>query len=217
MSEEAEARHGDPRVRRSRAAAKGAATHLFLRHGYAGATMDGVAKRAGLTKRTLYNNYADKSALFTEVVADVTAFAEKFVSELDDDYFDTVATDPSRTLGDLAQRLASAILRPPVIALRRLLISESAAFPHLAEEYYERAPGAVLNAITSGFTRLKNKGHLRIDDPRLAAEQFAYLVVGARLDRAILTGTLPSQDEVARATKAGVQTFLARYGAKGTM
>lgn len=201
----------DPRVKRSRAAAMEAATSLFLKNGYTATTMDEVAEQAGLTKRTLYNNYADKEALFTEAVRDVIAFAEQFASGLDADFFDTVAADPATTLNDLARRLALAIMRPPVIALRRLLISEAGAFPHLAREYFDRAPGTVLDVLTAGFGRIQDADRFRIDDPRLAAEQFAYLVVGAPLDRAILVGTIPPKQEVIATAEAGVSTFLARY------
>src|SRR4051812_12430562 len=53
-------RQNDPRVRRTRGAALAAARTLFLRDGYGGTTMEDVAAEAGLTKRTLYNNYRDK-------------------------------------------------------------------------------------------------------------------------------------------------------------
>jgi TetR/AcrR family transcriptional regulator, mexJK operon transcriptional repressor len=203
----------DPRVKRSRSAAVEAATTLFLEHGYAGTTMDDVAERAGLTKRTLYNNFGTKAALFMAAVADTMAFAEQFAAELDEAYFEEVATDPPAALDELARRLALSILRPPVISLRRLLISEAGAFPHLAQEYYERAPGGVLRALAAGFQQLTDARYLACDDARRAAEQFAYLVVGAPLDRAMLLGTVPPRQEVVAGAEAGVTTFLARYGA----
>ena len=201
----------DPRVRRSRAAALEAATSLFLRKGYAATTMDEIAEEAGLTKRTLYNNYTDKAALFTEAVTEAMASAEGFARALDDDYFDQVAVDPTTTLHELAERLALGILCPPVIALRRLLVSEARAFPQLPKEYFERAPGAVLGALTRGFQRMKKTGVLQIVDARLAAEQFAYLAVGALLDEAILVGTVPPPKKALAKAEAGVRTFLGAY------
>lgn len=202
----------DPRVRRSRAAALEAATSLFLRNGYAATTMDEIAEEAGLTKRTLYNNCANKAALFTEAVTEAIAFAESFAGALDDDYFDQVAADPTSTLHDLAERLALGILRPRVIALRRLLVSEAGTFPQLPKEYFERAPGAMLGALTRGFERMKTMGALQISDARLAAEQFAYLTVGALLDEAILVGTVPSKKKALAKAEAGVRTFLVAFG-----
>ena len=206
--------HEDPRVRRSRAAALEAAMSLFLRNGYGATTMDEIAEEAGLTKRTLYNNYANKAALFTEAVTEAMALAEGFARALDDDYFDQAAADPSTTLHELGERLAATILRPPVIALRRLLVSEAGAFPRLPKEYFERAPGAVLGALTRGFQRMKKQGVLEISDARVAAEHFAYLTVGALLDEAILLGTVPPRKKALGKAAAGVRTFLIAYGAK---
>src|SRR5678815_821106 len=79
-------RANDPRVVRSRAAVVDAARTLFLRKGYAGTTMEEIAAQAGLTKRTVYNNYGDKEALFREVVADVLAYAEAFARGLHEEF-----------------------------------------------------------------------------------------------------------------------------------
>jgi TetR/AcrR family transcriptional repressor of mexJK operon len=197
---------------RSRAAVVAAAKSLFLEKGYAGTTMEEIGAAAGLTKRTVYNNYGDKDALFTLVVSDVIAFAENFAQSLSAELAGRRTAVALRTeLHDLARRLALGILRPEVIALRRLLIGEARAFPHLATQYFERAPGGVLVAIAAGFRQLTRAGLLRVADPRRAAEQFAYLAAGAALDRAMLMGTLPSKKHILACAHDGVETFLARY------
>ena len=205
----------DPRVVRSRAAVVDAARTLFLEKGYAGTTMEDIAARAGIAKRTLYNNYVDKEALFTQIVTDTTTFAEEFARGLRAELADVTKEEIVSTLHDLARRLALGIMRPEVIALRRLLIGESRAFPALAREYFERAPGQVLRALTATFEQLSEKGLLRVMDARYAAEQFAYLVAGARLDRAMLVSTTPPTAQVVASAREGVATFLARYGVAG--
>jgi hypothetical protein len=52
-----------------------------------------------------------------------------------------------------------------------------------------------------------------VKDARYAAAQFAYLVAGEPLDRAVLVGTLPPKEQVMACAREGVETFLARYGA----
>lgn len=205
-------RASDPRVVRSRAAVIDAAQTLFLREGYAGTTMEQIAALAGLTKRTVYNNYGDKDALFTRIVADVLAFAESFARGLHEEFtVGITAVNLRERLDDLGRRLALGIVRPEVIALRRLLIREARAFPNLGAEYFDRAPGQVLDALTSGFAHLARRGLLRVADPRRAAAQFAYLVAGEPLDRAMLVGTVPPEQHVVDCAREGVQTFLARY------
>jgi TetR/AcrR family transcriptional repressor of mexJK operon len=206
-------RKNDPRVVRSRAAVVDAARTLFLRKGYAGTTMEEIAAQAGLTKRTVYNNYGDKEALFTAIVADVLAYAEAFARALHEEFtVGVTASNLQATLDDLGRRLALGIVRSDVIALRRLLIGEARAFPALGAEYFDRAPGQVIDALASGFRHLGRRGLLRVKDARRAAAQFAYLVAGEPLDRAMLVGTIPSTEHVIACAQDGVQTFLARYG-----
>jgi len=206
-------RADDPRVVRTRAAVMDAARTLFLRKGYAGTTMEDIAAAAGLTKRTVYNNYGGKDALFAEIVADVLAYAEAFARGLHEAFtVGVTATNLEATLDDLGRRLALGIVRPEVIALRRLLIGEARAFPALGAEYFDRAPGQVLEALAAGFDHLARRGLLRVADARRAAEQFAYLVAGEPLDRAMLVGTIPSRAEVIACARAGVETWIARYG-----
>lgn len=207
-------RADDPRVVRSRAAVVEAARALFLGKGYAATTMEEIAARAGLTKRTLYNNYADKQALFTGIVTDVMAYAEAFARGLHEEFtVGVTAANLQPTLDDLARRLALGIMRPEVIALRRLLIGEAREFPALGATYFDRAPGQVLEALAAGFDHLRRVGLLHVPDAPLAAAQFAYLIVGEPLDRAMLVGTVPSREHVITNAREGVQTFLARYGA----
>ena len=148
------------------------------------------------------------------VVADVIAYAETFARGLHEAFTVGVTAATLRaTLDDLARRLALAILRPEVIELRRLLIGEARRFPALAAEYFDRAPGQVIEALASGFEHLERVGLLRVGDERRAAAQFAYLVVAEPLDHAMLVGTIPPRERVIACAREGVQTFLARYGA----
>jgi hypothetical protein len=46
-----------------------------------------------------------------------------------------------------------------------------------------------------------------VPNARYAAEQFAYLVAGAPLDRAVLVGSIPPRNRVIASAREGVQTF----------
>ncbi len=175
--------------------------------------MEDIAALAGITRRTLYNNYADKEALFTQIVTDVIAHAAEFAHGLRADLAAPGNAAEVRTsLRDLGRRLALGIVRPEVIAIRRLLIGEARVFPSLAREYFDRAPRQVIEALSSRFGELTRVGLLRAAGTRRAAEQFAYLVAGEPLDYAVLVGTAPSRDHLIACAREGVETFLARYG-----
>jgi TetR/AcrR family transcriptional regulator, mexJK operon transcriptional repressor len=205
-------RADDPRVLRTRAAVLAAARTLFLRHSYSGTTMDDIAAEAGLTKRTLYNNYDDKETLFRHMVDDTVAYAEVFATRLLEEFAaDITKNNVAVHLEALGVRLALGILRPEVIAIRRMLISASRDLPEIGREYFDRAPGQVLRALTEGFATLTRRRILRVRNARYAAEQFAYLAAGAHLDRALMTSDLPAQGVIEVTARQGVATFLARY------
>jgi TetR/AcrR family transcriptional repressor of mexJK operon len=205
-------RADDPRVVRTRAAVIDAARTLFLRQGYAGTTMEDIAAVAGLAKRTLYNNYSTKAALFALIAADAITYAEQFARGLHEEFtVGITAAKLETTLYDLGEKLALGIARPEVFALRRLLIGEARTFPGFARGYFDRAPGAVLEALASGFAHLGERGLLRLSDAQCAAAQFAYLVAGELLDRGVLAGTIPSRRQIMAGAREGVATFLARY------
>ncbi len=168
--------------------------------------MEQIAGEANLSKKTLYNIFSDKETLFRRLVDDVLSHAGGFASQLPAVFDDLAAAKTPDAIHELGLRLAQAILRPDVIALRRLLVGEASEFPDLAEDYFDRAPGRVMRALADGFERLADAGMLSISNPVRAAEQFAYLVAGAPLDRAIFLGSLPAEKHVADCAREGVAT-----------
>jgi len=201
----------DPRVARTRAAVAEAATTLFLRNGYQGTSVDEIAALAGVAKRSVYNNFADKQTLFTELVLGYTATAEEFADRLVAGLPD--ATDVPGAIRDLAGRHLAAVARPQVLRLRRLIILEAGRFPDLAAEYYRRAPGRVITALTEAFRKLHARGELDAPDPQRAAEHYSYLVLGATLDTALFNpaGPTPSPEDLQQIAEQGANAFLTAY------
>lgn len=205
------ARGPDPRVARTRAAVAEAATTLFLRNGYQGTSVDDIAAQAQVSKRSVYNNFGDKQTLFTQIVLGYTATAEQLASGFVTDL--PTAADVPSALRDLARRHLTAVTQPQVLRLRRLIILEATRFPDLAAEYYRRAPGLVLDALTHAFQELHARGELKAPNARRAAEHYSYLILGATLDNALFDpdGPTPSKRSLERVASEGVDAFLAAY------
>jgi TetR/AcrR family transcriptional repressor of mexJK operon len=204
----------DPRARRTRAAVVEAATTLFLQHGYQGTSTDEIARLAAVSKRTVYNNFGDKERLFTEIILGTTVTAEQLADEFAAEL--RHAEDVPAALRDVARRLLGAVTRPLVLRLRRLLIAEARRFPGLAREYYRGAPGRTLEALAGALGSLAERGALVVPDPRRAAEHFAFLVLGATLDRAMFEGeqSVPPDTELQHTADDAARAFLAAYGAR---
>src|SRR6266566_5151447 len=204
------------RKRAGRLASRGvileAATTLFLRNGYVGSSMDDIAALAGVSKQTVYTHFADKPALFTQLVLGNIEIVEQLVPTITRKLQDV--NDLERDLCELARNYLGAVLQPQVLQLRRLVIAEASRFPELARTYYERVPERVFATLATSLQHLAERGLLRLDDSLLAARHFAALVLWIPLDRAmfVANGEPPAAAELERLAGAGVRVFLAAYG-----
>ena len=98
------------------------------------------------------------------------------------------STDLETDLAALAGDYLRAVLKEPVVQLRRLVIGEANRLPELAQLYYERAPARTLAALTDASRRLHDRGILYAPEPSFAAEHFAFLIVGRPIDQALFDG-----------------------------
>lgn len=196
---------------RKRRAILDAASVVFLREGYAGASMDEITALAGASKATVYRYFTDKQTLFSElVVTTVTAVSDPVQAEVL-----RLADSGSLEAGlrDLARRLLTAITAPELLGLRRLIIGEAGRFPALGQAFYEQGPARTIAALAGLLTRLTGEGLLKIDDPLAAAEQLNWLIAAQPLNRAMLLGDNQpfTPAELAAHADAAVTTFLAAY------
>jgi AcrR family transcriptional regulator len=201
----------EPRAARKRRAILGAAATVFLRNGYVGTSMDEVAARAAVSKQTVYKHFADKEALFSELVTATVAEASDSVHDevlhLED------SGDIEADLRDLARRQLAKVMQPQVLQLRRLVIGEASRFPALGRAFYDLGPGRTLTTLAGVFAQLAERGALRLEDAALAAEHFNWLIMAIPLNRAMLLGEdEPPASELERYAHAGVRVFLAAYG-----
>jgi len=190
-----------------------AAAAMFLENGYQGTSMDDIAAAAQVSKQTIYTHFPSKEALFADLVLGNAERVEEFVATVSR----TVAAagdDMEGGLRQLARVYLRLVMQPDVLRLRRLVLGEAGRFPDLARTYYERVPGRVINALSSVFSALRDGGRLHLDDPQLAAQHFAWLILGSPLDRGMfypITEPMPEAD-LKRAADGAVRVFLAAYG-----
>ncbi len=184
---------------------------LFLSNGYQGTSVDQIAASAEVSKQTVYKHFGDKQEL---LLAIVTTVLESTVSP----FLARIAvlgdtTDLETDLTALAGDYLHAVLQEPVVQLRRLVVGEANRVPALAQLYYEQAPARTLAAFTDCFSRLHDRDLLHVPEPSLAAEHFAFLIVGRCIDQALFCGgpQVLAGVDTERYVRAGVQVFLAGY------
>ncbi|MEO8304568.1 MAG: TetR/AcrR family transcriptional regulator [Betaproteobacteria bacterium] len=161
-----------------------AATHLFLSQGYGGTSIEAVARRARISKRTFYHRFDDKPALFSAVVHRII---DRLRPPADVPLID------GADLHGILQRLAGFMLRgalaPQAIALHRLAVAESARFPKLAAIVTEQGPTQEgIRLIAGILDRETRAGRLALTNSTFAAEKFLHMVIGLPQRRAMGLG-----------------------------
>lgn len=185
------------------------AWQVFMQHGYEGASVDDIAKSAGVSKATLYSYFPDKRLLFLEVAkAECRRQAEEAFAQIN---FEGAVADVMR---QTATRMVKFFLSDFGQQMFRTCVSECYRFPEIGEEFYESGPGLVQGRIAEYLEKATAKGLLKIDDFDLAAAQFHELCK-ADFHAKIICGVQNtfSDEEVARIIDGAIDTFLARYGA----
>lgn len=114
------------------------ALRAFLTHGFAGTTIEMIATDAHVAKRTIYATVGDKADLFVAVVRRLGDRAVSPVHNQDRDGGDLKA---------FCVRLTSLMLSDEAIGLHRLVISEAAQFPDLAERLYRNGAERYIAAL----------------------------------------------------------------------
>ncbi|WP_033372370.1 TetR/AcrR family transcriptional regulator [Glaciibacter superstes] len=179
---------------------------VFLDRGFARATMDEVASRAHISKASLYRAHRSKAALYAAVVSDWAAAGRGAMRPALNQLVQ--GEDPESDLIELGATIRAGVLSPTVLAMRHLVSSEAEAHPEVAATYFAESWERNIDDLADAFRDLDRQGKLEIDDPRAAADEFTWLVIGAALNAALLKGDVP--DAPPRLASA-VALFLARY------
>jgi TetR/AcrR family transcriptional regulator, mexJK operon transcriptional repressor len=187
------------------------AKRLFLERGFVGTTVEDIAAAANVSKATVYSNFRDKEELLTALLDQVSGDAAAIAAAA----FEPLAEDGplEERLQRVALALVDGVLQPQVVQLRRLAIAEAARHPAATKTYWDRGPALSLMLLERGFMRLTDSGQLGTGaESRLAAEQFAYALLGPLQDRMLLVSGDPlSADERLARVTAVVRRFLAAW------
>jgi AcrR family transcriptional regulator len=192
--EQAEARHAELLAR---------ALDHFLDKGFEQATIEAIAADVGMTKRTVYNRYADKASLFR---AAVHRAIERFtVSE--ERIRATDCGDLEQTLINIAMLRIDLIASPEGLKLQRIINTESYRFPEIFTESYELGSLPTIRFLAALLARETEAGNLAIDDPLMAATVFMSMVVSGPVRFILAANPLPGK-LLDRRVAYGVRLFL---------
>ena len=180
-----------------------AARHEFAGNGYAATSIETVARRAGVSTKTLYRLIPNKAALFEGMVSDRI---DRFVSEVN------LRADHA----DIEQALAAALiacaelaLDEETIALQRMVLQESGKFSDAAGMFYRNAIQRTVVALTDWLRVQQKRGSIALDDVDEAAGMLLGMVTSAPRRAALFGGVpLPSRSQIKARARACAALFL---------
>ena len=169
-------------------------------------SMDEIARRAGVSKQTVYNHYGSKSDLVRALIARRT---DSITAPLE---MPGATERPHDALADYARALLETILMPRGVTLIRLIVASVAGEPDLAQEIFKGGLSASRAKLSAFLAKETAAGRLAIDDVNEAADFFAGMVISHRQLNLLLglpTDLTPARIE--RIATEAARRFLKAY------
>jgi len=181
-----------------------AARHVFAEKGFAATRMEAIPRAAGVSTKTVYRLIENKAALFEQMV---TRRIDRFVTAVnlgacENRNFEVALGDALIVCGEL-------VLDREVIAIQRMILAESEAFPTMAESFYEYAMQRTVSALGDWLRLQRARGQIALDDPDDAAGMLLGMLI-FEPQRAVWFGhrAAPSRSAVMRRARTCAKLFV---------
>jgi len=182
-----------------------AAIEVMAARGVA-APLEEIARRACVSKQTIYNHYGSKAEL-------VRAVVERRVDEITAPLAGPEAVEhPAEALAEFGREMLTSLLRPRSAGFLRMAIQAATAMPEIASAWYEAGPRASRRKLADFLSLEVAAGRLAIDDTLEAAEFFTGMLLGS-YQTASLLGVERALDEakIERIASEAAARFLKAY------
>ena len=150
-----------------------AALAVFAKKGFAGARIEEIARRAGISKGAVYLYFPTKEALFRAVVQDAVAPNIEAIRQ-------SVLASPlpfADLVRMLLPRVAGIIASSPLGAVLKMVVGESRNFPELAKVWHDDVVLKAIGILSGAIEQAQARGEVRPGDPRV----HAFSIVGPML------------------------------------
>jgi len=181
-----------------------AARHEFAGNGYAATSIETVARRAGVSTKTLYRLIPNKATLFEGMVSDRI---DRFISEVNLRAADHADIEQALTAALIA--CAELALDEETFALQRMLLQEAGKLSDIAGMFYKNAIQRTVVALADWLRVQQKRGLIALDDVDEAAGMLLGMVTSAPRRAALFGGVpLPSRSQIEARARACATLFL---------
>ena len=185
------------------------ARKVFMDLGFDGASMNEIARSAGVSKGTLYVYFADKNRLFEAIVEDEALEQGKLAINLDP------ARDVETTLREFGRIYMELLCRPGGGSWIRTVMAIAERMPDVGRRYYVNVLEKAIKRLADYLRAHVAPGDLAIDDCQLAASQFMEVCKASLfLPFVFQAAPAPSAERIAEVVDSATRMFLAAYRAK---
>ena len=164
-----------------------AALEVFVEHGYAASKLDDIASKAGVSKGSLYRYFDSKADLFKEMVMQVVIPELEKAESAVNEYQGAMAPLIKRMIENWWQTIGET----RICGIPKLVISEAANFPELAEFYVTNVIKRGRKLVAGMISRGVESGEFRQVDPEYAAR----IMISPIMFAAIWKESLSSYDD----------------------
>ena len=195
-----------PSSEKKRQAIIEAAAAAFFEQGYEASSIEGIAEDAGVSKVTVYNYFGGKPGLLSAAVEHEIEQMHQYLC---------LDGMEAGSLKDILLALGHAfndfLSRPEIINFDRRMAAESVHHPEIGETFLEAGPRRMHTQLTQLMAMAHERGEIAVDDPAIAAEQFASMCKGfGDLERRF--SVAHDADAAKARVDAAVTTFFKAYG-----
>jgi AcrR family transcriptional regulator len=188
-----------------------AAKDLFTSQGFGATSMDAIARKANVSKATLYAHFSGKEELFAAIVSHACRAQSHLLSTPDAE-----GLELTEALSEIGRNFLSLILSPQAIAIFRVVVGETARFPDLGRIFFESGPNQMRATLSAFLAKAAERGQLDIEEPLRAAEHLIGMLQ-TPVHLHVLFGVKASftKAEVDKVVKDAVDAFLRAYLPRG--
>jgi AcrR family transcriptional regulator len=185
------------------------ARKVFMDLGFDGASMNEIARAAGVSKGTLYVYFADKNRLFEAIVQQEALAHGQVVFNFDP------GRDVETTLREFGKAYIELVCRPGGGSAIRTVMAIAERMPDVGRRYYENVLEKTINHLADYLKSHVRPNDLAIENCQLAASQFHQMCQASLfLPWVFQAAPAPSAERTAEVVESATRMFLAMYQAK---
>lgn len=182
------------------------ARRVFMDLGFDGASMNEIARAAGVSKGTLYVYFNDKNSLFEAIVEKECLDQGRIAFNLDP------GRNAETTLLDFGRAYIEVVCRPDGGSTVRTVMAIAERMPDVGRRFYENVIALTMRRLASYLEARVTARELTIDNCELAAAQFMMMCQATLFQPYIFqVRPTPTSAQIKTVVESATQTFLARY------